>query len=79
MACCVGHDFSRSAGVARHDLHRRRHDARVLRDGQERHRGKACHEDEYIEHRGEPRVINEEVGDFHRSRLLLFSVGHLLD
>ena len=60
-------DVGRSAGVGGRDLDRWRDDVRVLRDRQERRRGQTEHHDEDIDHRGEPRVVNEEVREFHGS------------
>ena len=63
----AGDRLRRGAGVGGRDLDGRRDDVRVLGDRQERRRRQAEHRDEDIDHRSEPRVINEEMREFHGS------------
>ena len=47
------------------DLHRRRHDLRILRDRQDGERAKPDQGHEDAEHRREDRPVDEEVGEAH--------------
>jgi hypothetical protein len=66
----AGDRLGRSAGEV--GLHRdgRRHDVRILRGRQKAHGCQSEYDNEHIDHRGEPRVINEEVRELHRRCLL---------
>jgi hypothetical protein len=57
--------LGRGAGVCRDYLDGWRDNVRVLGDRQDHHRRQAEHQDENIDDRSEPRMINEEMRDFH--------------
>src|SRR5260221_10823545 len=61
----AGDHVGRSAGVGGRDLDGWRDDVGILGDWQECRGGKSEHHDEDIDDRSEPRVIDEEVREFH--------------
>jgi hypothetical protein len=65
----TGDRLGRSARIGRRDLDRRGDDVRVLGDRQEGGGRQTEHRDEDIDHRGEPRVVDKEVREFHGLRL----------
>ena len=75
----AGDRLGRSAGVGGRDLDGWRDDVRVLGDRQECRRRQAEHHDEDIDHRSEPRMINEEVREFHGSTQAPVLIGRELD
>src|SRR3984893_14476448 len=58
-------DFGRSAWVGGRDLYGWRDDVRILGYRQECCRGKSEHHDEDTDDRGESRVVNEKMREFH--------------
>src|SRR5580692_8828278 len=63
----TGDRVRRGPRIGGRDLNGWRNDVGILGDRQECRRGKSEHHDEDIDHRGEPRVINEEVRESHGS------------
>ena len=62
----LGYHLGAGAGIGATDLHRRRSDRRILRQGQIPHSQPARQRDHNRQHGGEDRAVNEETGEHRR-------------